>query len=248
MWHEECWQITFELTLGLDLSWLWSSSDSGRALGFLSSDSRRCASDGKRERNDLSSMSSSVIESSNFTEYSVATESADWKDSGQNNSHFSGKTTHNACHQKIGLYLFLRAGCAHCPSKGSHRQRCEPGPPLNYCSCLSLVSSSPFDQNEVDSTGYYCCHHHLKRDRNEHLHTLCAYKTIHLCCKSKIIWNEKYTALPDGGPPGRDGFWEAVWRCLGLWWTLMSLRRQLTLPATGEDPKQHQYWCIDRNH
>lgn len=69
MLHEESWQdVTFELALGLDLSWLWSSSDSGRGLGFLSSDSRRWASDGKRERNDFSSMSSSVIESSNFTE------------------------------------------------------------------------------------------------------------------------------------------------------------------------------------
>ncbi len=171
MLHEQSWQdVTFELALGLDLSWLWSSSDSGWGLGFLSSDSRRWASDGKRERNDLSSMSSSVIESSNFTEYSVAMEalSADWR-----NRQEVVKTAYISqdrlfkllVPKKCELYLSLQAGCTRCPSKGSHRQRCEPGPPLNYCSCLFLVSSSPFDQNQVDSAGNYCCRHHLKTER-----------------------------------------------------------------------------------
>lgn len=55
---------------------LWvvpSSSDSSWCRDF-SLVPRRCASDGSRERKDCSSISSSVMDSSNFREYSVATD------------------------------------------------------------------------------------------------------------------------------------------------------------------------------
>lgn len=173
--------LTFELSLGLVLSWLWSSSDSGRGLGFLSSDSRRWASDGSKERNDFSSISSSVIESSNFTEYSVVIEalSADWSEDTKvvktklgilkkscfkwlnyrviyNQQKYHKLCIRTAKHDKF--YLSPQASCVCYPSARTHRQLCEPDPPLNCCLCLSL--SSPDDRSEMDSTGHYCCHHH----------------------------------------------------------------------------------------
>lgn len=62
-------------------------------------------------------------------------------------------------------------------------------------------------------------------------------------CSENSIEEHVGRVVPDGGSPRRDGLWETVWWCLGIW--SGSVSRRFTLQATG-DPKQCQHKEIYR--